>query len=104
MSIDGPANPLPAGGSYSVNCTAVSDLSTSIKWLDPSDKEVTPSGSDVWTDIPSTEGNETILVLHFDPIKTSHGGVYYCISTVNEPLSYKRTTRSIIVQSESKTV
>ena len=100
VNIEGPANPLPAGGTYSVNCTAISDLPTSVKWLDPNDKEVTLSGSDVWIDSPLTEDNETVLVMHFDPVKTSHGGVYTCISTVSQPLSYKRTTRNIIVQSE----
>ena len=101
MSITGHPNPLLAGGNYSLICVVTSDFAPTVQWLDPNTNEViTTTGTSVTTDNPVTNGNTTELVLNFDPIHTSHGGIYACISTVGETGSYRRETRYIRVQSE----
>ena len=97
--IDGPTNPLPAGGSYSFTCTVTSDLPPTVKWLDPDDNSV-DVGSDISVTMsqPVTDGNTTTVVLNFDPLKASHGASYSCVSTVSEPSSFRRMRKHIEVQ------
>ena len=100
VEISGPSNPLSAGDKYSLTCTVTSDLPVSVQWLDTSDDEV--DGSDVSLKMGETvvEGNTTTLILHFDPIRTSHGGTYTCKSTTDELSSEKTALRHVKVQGE----
>ena len=93
VAIDGPDNPLPAGEAHSFICTVTSDLPPTVKWLDPDDNEV--DGLKV-----VSSGNTTAVTLTFDPLLTSHGGTYSCVSSISKPSSYKRMTRDIQVQSK----
>ena len=82
MSITGPPNALLAGGKYSLNCKVISDLTPTVQCQDLNTREViTTTGTSIRTGNP---GNTTHLVLYFDPIYTSHGGTYACISKVGE--------------------
>ena len=100
VEISGPFNPLSAGGKYSLTCTVTSDFPVSVQWLDTSDHEV--DGSDVSLKMGETviEGNTTTLILHFDPIRTSHGGTYTCKSTISESSLEKTAIRNVTVQSK----
>ena len=101
MSITGSPNPLLAGGEFSLNCIVVSDFMPTVQWLDPNNQVITTTGTSVRTDNPVTNGNTTYVVLHFDSIHTSHGGLYVCTSTVSKTGSFKQETRDLQVQSES---
>ena len=102
MSITGPPNPLLAGETYSLNCVVTSDFTSTVKWQDLNTQEViTTAGTSVRTGNPVTNGSTTHLALYFDPIYTSHGGTYACISAVSKTGSLRRETRHIQVQSES---
>ena len=101
MAINGPSNPLQAGGKYSLTCNVTSDLPPTVKWLDPDDNAVDNSDSSVIVSQPVTLGNTTTLVLKFDPLKASHGGSYSCVSTVAKPSSFKRMRRHLEVQCKS---
>ena len=81
MSITGPPNPLPCGGQYSLDCMVISDLTPTVQWLDPNSQVITTTGTYIKTDNPVTNRNTTHLMLHFDPIYTSHGGTYACIGS-----------------------
>ena len=100
VEISGPSNPLSAGGKHSLTCTVTSDLPPSVQWLDSSDDEV--DGSDASLKMGETviEGNITTLILHFDPIRTSHGGTYTCKSTISELSSEKTALRNVTVLSK----
>ena len=87
MTIASPSNPLPAGGKYSFTCTVTSDFPPTIKWLDPDGNEVDGSDISITTNQPELDGNTTTLVLNFDPLKTSHGGIYTCASQVSDSLT-----------------
>jgi len=100
MEIDGPSNPLPAGGLYSFTCRVTSYLPPSVKWLDSDHKEPDSYDPSIKIDGPNYDGNITTLVLTFDHLKTSRGGCYACVSSVSEPTSFKRVTRDIEVQSK----
>ena len=50
---------------------------------------------------PDYNGNTTTLLLHFDPLKTSHAGTYTCVSSISKPISIKIATWDLLVQSKS---
>ena len=102
MSISGPSNPLSSGGKYSVTCNVTSDLSASVWWLGPDNQEVDGTHPSVNTIGPYTKNGTTTLVLHFDPIKTSHGGAYSCKSSINELVSQETRTRNVEVQCKQR--
>ena len=94
VDIFGSTNPLSAGGKYSLTCKVTSDVLPSVQWLSPRDGMDTS----VRKTEPVTVGNTTTLVLHFDPIKTSHGGTYVCISAIPNLGLKKKDMRHIKVQ------
>ena len=99
MSIDGPEDScLQAGRNTFLVCTVTSHLTPMVKWVDPNNNEVLTTGTDVRTDDSVTVGNITRLVLNFKPLKTSHGGVYTCIST---RFSSKRIIKHLKVRSKN---
>ena len=102
VNISGPSNPLSSGGKYSITCNVTSDLSTSVWWLGPDNQEVDGTHPSMNMIGPYTKNGTTTLVLHFDPIKTSHGGAYSCKSSINELVSRKTRTRNVEVQSKQR--
>ena len=70
-----------------------------VEWVDSTGSPV-KGGSDLSIDDPVTSGNKTTLTLHFDPLHTSHGDQYTCISTVDILQSVQRVSEDVMVQSE----
>ena len=102
VSLDDAANPLSAGEKYTLTCNVTAEFAYSVKWLDSNNTEIDYSKIDI-TLVTVSDGNTTSLLLHFDPLKTSHAGTYTCISFVDEPIiSIKMVTRNLLVQSELK--
>ena len=72
------------------------DRPPQVKWLDPTGQMPTAQGVQVF---PQTfDGQMYNLQIHFDPIHTSHTGIYTCVSTVDMPPSTQNTTRLVRVQ------
>ena len=99
MSIEGPSNPLRAGGSYNLTCTATADITPVVRWTDPSGNSV-ETGEGVSVSGPIMSGDTTTLQLTFSYLRTSQAGTYSCLSIVDIPTSVQRDVRDIIVQSE----
>ncbi len=89
MDIEVPNSPPQAGSNYSLSCTVSSDFSPTVKWLDPDNNEMDSSNA---ISKAFVDGNyTTTLVLNFDPLKTSHRGVYSCVSTILSVLHERKT-------------
>lgn len=90
---------------YTLTCnvSAISGLmnSPSAVWTDGTMNISDGSGVTVST---TTASSYSISVLTFDPLKTSHGGVYTCVGAVGSPALYSPQTDSmeetVTVQSE----
>ena len=99
-----------AGESYALTCTVMEEIEgltnmPSLQWLDPSD-QVVVDGEGIT--VGQLQQNETtaILVLTFDPVRTSHGGEYTCQSTLESPPGPLMNTseRTVTVQSKCTVV
>ena len=89
---------MPAGDKYTLTCNVTAEFAHSVKWLDSNNTEI--DDPDIAIVIVSDD-NTTSLLLHFDPLKTSHAGTYTCVSSISEPTSIKMATRNLLVQSKS---
>ena len=99
VDIEAPSESPFAGSNYSFVCTVTSDFPSSVKWLDPDGNEVDGSDTSITTSQPVVNGNTTTLVLNFDPLKTSHSGIYSCTSFIM-PNLLKIETRELAVRSK----
>lgn len=87
-----------AGERFTLTCTVVCDRPPQMKWLNPTGQNPTGQGMHL---SPQTFGGQVYsLQIHFDPIHTSHTGIYTCISTVDVPPSTQNATRLVRVQRE----
>ena len=100
VSIEGDTNPLIVGNYSILICVVICDFIPSIQWTDPDRNQVTTYGDSVNVGEQFTDGNMTYLYLSFDPLKLSHGGMYSCESTVQDPPSSNVANRNIVVQSK----
>ena len=100
MNIEGGTKPLFVGNYSILICVAICDFIPSIQWIDPDRNQVTTYGDSVNVGEQFTDGNTTYLYLSFDPLKLSHGGMYSCESTVQDPPSINVANRNIVVQSK----
>ena len=98
VDIEVSSNSTTAGGNYSLICTVFSDFPPTVQWLDAEGNEV-----DVFSDSMTINqqfyGKTTILTLNFDPLKTSHSGLYSCVSNITQ-FVYKRNTTELVVDSK----
>ena len=99
VSIEGPSNPLRAGGSYTLTCNATADITPVVRWTDPSGNSV-ETGEGVSLSGPFVAGDTTTLRLTFSYLRTSQAGTYSCLSIIDTPTSVQRDVRDVIVQSE----
>ena len=76
-----------------------SDIIPIVRWMDGNRKNIMNS-SNFLIEGPITSGLKTVLNLTFLSLATSHGGVYYCESIVDNPPSVQEASRKIIVKSE----
>ena len=88
-----------AGERYTMECTVESDITPTVRWMDGNRDSILNS-SDFLIEGPITSGLTTVLRLTFLSLATSHGGVYYCESTVNNPPSVQEKSQEIVVKSE----
>ena len=95
VSIDGTSNSSSAGDKYTLICNVTAEFTHSVKWLDSTNNTVNDPDITMVT-VPNGV-NTTSLLLHFDPLKTSHAGTYTCVSTISEPTSIKMATRKLLV-------
>ena len=75
----------------------------SLQWLDSSGQEIV-DGEGIT--VEKTHQNETtaILVLTFDPVRTSHGGQYSCQGTLESPPGPLMNTSEQTVTVSSKCI
>ena len=77
---------------YSLTCTVESNVPPTVQWLYSS------NGTAVGTQM--TTGSTTTLTLSFNPLHTSHGGLYTCQSTIGTPPSTLTAERNMTVKGE----
>ncbi len=99
MAINGTSNPILAGGEYTLDCLVDSDVTPTIQWMD-STRTIISNSSELQIEGPIMSGAQTLLRLRFPSLKTSFGGIYYCMSTVDEPQSVQEAMKVIIVKSK----
>lgn len=105
VRIEGPRNPLLAGGSYSFTCTVTADLLPEVKWRDGDGndiqyEDVEESENGVYINKKVVTRHTTSLILRFRSLLTSQGGSYTCLSIIRDPSSIQVGTRDVIVKSE----
>ena len=85
-----------AGENFTLTCNVVCDRPPQGKWLDPTGQTPTAQGISL---SPQTFNGQTYsLQMHFDHIRTSHTGIYTCISNTDVPPSSQLATRLVRVQ------
>ena len=98
--IEGPPNPLLAGDSYAITCTAIADITPVVRWMDSGGNPV-EEGEGLTLSGPIVSGNATTLRLTFNYLRTSQAGAYSCLSIIDVPTSIQRAIRDVIIQSKS---
>ena len=96
------SDPVSAGSSLTLTCTAVCDRVPRLTWVGPNGAVVTGNGITV---SPQTnDGRISTLTLTFNSIRTSHAGYYRCMSELTEPLSTVQADYLVRVQSKYNVV
>ena len=90
-----------AGGSYTLSCSVTYEeflqITPTLKWTLPGTTDDTTIG-----DQSNTE-NMSSISLNFNPLRTSHGGVYVCEATVNiSGITLQSQTANETVRVQSK--
>ena len=97
-----------AGESYVLTCIVMEEIvgltnMPSLQWLDPSDQVVADGEGITVGQIQRTD-TTAMLVLTFDPVRTSHGGEYTCQGTLESPTGTLRNTSEQTVTVQSKCI
>ena len=97
-----------AGESYVLTCTVMEEIEgltnmPSLQWLDPSDQAVA-NGEGITVGQIQITDTTAILVLTFDPVRTSHGGEYTCQGTLESPPGPLMNTSEQTVTVQSKCI
>ena len=90
--------PLLAGQGYTINCTLTSDITPTVQRIDSSGNPL--NNPYITVGISVVSGNQVDISLTFDPLHTSHGGRYRCVSVVDHPQSVQTATQDITVKSK----
>lgn len=91
-------NPVIAGSSLTLNCTATSNHVPLLTWVGPNGPTNVENGIIVSEQI---NGDMKQTILTFDPLRTSHAGNYTCISIIEDSVSKIVAQHLVIVESES---
>ena len=70
-----------AGENYTLTCTVMSDRPPIMKWIGLEGNDVSGEGVIVHSQFIS--GFNSTLLLEFLPLRTSHGGIYMCVSSIS---------------------
>ena len=105
VRIEGPRNPLKAGGSYSFTCVVTADLLPEVKWRDGGGNDIQHEDEEsgnigVYIDKKVVTGHTTRLTVRFRSLLTSQGGGYTCLSIIRAPSSIQVGARDVTVKSE----
>ena len=97
-----------AGESYVLTCTVMEEVEgltniPSLQWLDPSDQVVVDGEGVTVGQIQRTD-TTAMLVLTFDPVRTSHGVEYTCQGTLESPPGPLMNTSEQTVTVQSKCI
>ena len=97
MSIEASNDRPTAGENITLTCTVTSDRLTVMKWIGSG---VGSEGVTVHPQVDS--GFNSTLIIEFSPLRTSHGGVYTCVSSISQSPSAhdSQLDYSLIVYSE----
>ena len=98
VEIQGPSTPASVGRNATYTCVVTSDFVPTLQWMDKFNNAVTTYGDSVWTLPQYTIGSKTYMKLNFNPVKSSHGGSYSCVSVITHPSSTNITSSGVIVK------
>ena len=107
VRLEGPDNPLLAGGDYAITCVVTADVLPEVKWRDGEGNDIPyeeESGGGVYVDKEKITGRTTRLKLRFPSLLTSQGGTYSCLSIIIAPSSIQVGARDVIAKSELSTL
>ena len=91
MEIQASSDSPVAGELFTLTCTCASNTQPQVTWIDP-------SGESINGDLQDDTG--LISTLTFNPLRTSHGGTYTCVSYIASPHSRQDAVYSLTVQSK----
>ena len=89
-----------SGETYNLTCTVEANVPQTVQWLYSSNGDEVTNVSGITVETQRTTGSTTTLTLSFNPLHTSHGGLYTCRSTTDTPPSTVNATRNVTVQGE----
>lgn len=95
VSIEASSDMLTAGQDLTLTCTVVSDGPPHVRWIGPDGQPISREGITVSPHTAS--GLITTLQLMFLPLRTSHGGTYTCISSVDTSSGTMNATHDFLV-------
>ena len=90
-------NPVIAGSSLTLNCTATSNLVPQLKWIGLSDLASVEKGISLSEHL---NGQSKTAILTFDPLQTSYAGNYTCVSIIEDNISELVADYLITVESK----
>ena len=95
-----------AGGSYTLTCIVIEEVVgltnlPSLQWQNSSGQEIVNGEGITVGEVQQTD-TTAILVLTFDPVRTSHGGQYSCQGTLESPPGLLMNTSEQTVTVSSK--
>ena len=99
MSIELSSSSPTAGEEFKLTCSALSDGLATLTWIDPRGLRVAPTNPHSTT-LETVDGELSLL---FQPLHTSHGGVYTCVASVGGSLSAQRMEAEYQLSVQSKT-
>ena len=88
-----------AGGTLTLNCTAVSSRTPNVTWTGPNGPAVDENG--ITLSEQTNDGLMASVLLTIDPLQTSHAGYYTCVSNIEDGVSEKQAQYLVIVKSKS---
>ena len=92
-------NPVVAGTTLTLTCTAVSSRPAQLNWLNSDGATVNSTSFIAVSQVVSVvDGFTTTSTLTFYPLKTSHADTYTCSCVIAYPRSDATTTHQVIVQ------
>ena len=89
-----------AGQNFTLTCTVISDRPALLKWIGPDGQSVSGEGI-----IVSSRDTGTLNSSHqvsFYPLRTSHGGIYTCISNITTYPTIHNSTLEYFIKVQSK--